>query len=69
MKTDRYPSAALVKLRLAMRDDLRGADIPSPAEFDRMAEFRLAGRGALSSEEGVALLRDADHPDAGLATR
>jgi hypothetical protein len=32
----------LIKLRIAMRYDLQGADIPSPEKLDRMADIRLA---------------------------
>ena len=32
----------LIKLRVAMRYDLRGADIPSPEELDRMADIAIS---------------------------
>jgi hypothetical protein len=31
-----------IKLRKAMRYDLRGADIPSPEELDRMADIAIS---------------------------
>ena len=41
-------------------------DSPAPPWADA---FRLASRGAITSEQGVELFRGAGHPDADLTTR